>query len=230
MDSALEPLATAHIADAIVALAGSLALPPPGLRSNRPGSMVIGPAAPVRHFGSVDVILERIHAAPHGTILVVDNKGRLDEGCVGDLVAAEAKACGLSGVVIFGAHRDSAAINVLGVPLWSLGPFPFGPRDACERTPDYLDYAELGSVKVTAEHVVAADDDGVVVFESARADQIVALARAIRDKEVRQSQLVADGRTLREQLKLDDYLRDLAVDPALTFREHLSAIGGAIET
>lgn len=230
MDRAPEALAAAHIADAIVALGHPLILPPQGLRPNRLGSAVIGPAAPVRHFGSVDVILERIHTAPPGAILVVDNEGRLDEGCVGDLVAAEAKACGLAGIVIFGAHRDSAAINALGVPLWSLGAFPFGPREARERTPGYLDHAQLGPVRVTAKHLVAADDDGVVVFDAALADQILSSARAIRDKELRQSRLVAEGRTLREQLQLDDYWRKAADEPSLTFREHLSAIGRAIET
>lgn len=225
-----QALATAHIADAVVALGHEVTLPPSGLTSNLPGSIVLGQAAPVRHFGSVDVILERIHAAPRGAVLIVDNDGRLDEGCVGDLVAAEAKACGLAAIVIFGAHRDSVAINALSLPLWSFGPFPFGPREARQRAADYLDYANLGALRVTAQHVIAADDDGVVAFDSAMADEVIGKARAIMEKEARQSQLVAGGKTLSEQLQLDDYLHNVAANPALTFREHLNAIGGAIET
>ena len=43
-------------------------------------------------------------AAP-GDVLVVDNGGRLDEACVGDLVALEAQAAGVEGMVIWGLHR-----------------------------------------------------------------------------------------------------------------------------
>jgi regulator of RNase E activity RraA len=42
-------------------------------------------------------------------VLVVDNGGRLDEACAGDLVALEAQAAGLEGLVIWGLHRDTAS-------------------------------------------------------------------------------------------------------------------------
>jgi regulator of RNase E activity RraA len=43
----------------------------------------------------------------HGDVLVVDNGGRLDEACVGDLVALEAKHAGVAGIAIWGLHRDT---------------------------------------------------------------------------------------------------------------------------
>ena len=45
---------------------------------------------PARHYGSVDVFLEALSSAGPGDVLVIDNGGRTDEACIGDLVALEA--------------------------------------------------------------------------------------------------------------------------------------------
>jgi len=50
---------------------------------------------------------------------VVDNGGRLDESCVGDLVVHEADTAGLAGIVIWGLHRDTTDIQTIGLPVWS---------------------------------------------------------------------------------------------------------------
>ena len=65
-------------------------------------------------------------AAP-GDVLVVDNGGRLDEACVGDLVALEAQAAGVEGMVIWGLHRDTADIRAIGLPVFSLERSPLAP-------------------------------------------------------------------------------------------------------
>ena len=66
-------------------------------------------------------------AAP-GDVLVVDNGGRLDEACVGDLVVLEAQAASLEGMVVWGLHRDTGDIRAIGLPVFSLGARPNGPR------------------------------------------------------------------------------------------------------
>ena len=77
-----------------------------------PGSRLAGRASPTRHVGSVDIFLEAFETAAPGDVLVVDNGGRLDEACVGDLVVLEAQAAGLDGIVIWGLHRDTARSQV----------------------------------------------------------------------------------------------------------------------
>ena len=74
------------------------------LRAVVPGSRLAGRVCPARHAGSVDAFLEAFETAAPGDVLVVDNGGRLDEACVGDLVALEAHAAGMEGMVIWGLH------------------------------------------------------------------------------------------------------------------------------
>ena len=94
---------------------------------SEPGEPIAGPALPAAHGGSVDVFLEAIEGAPRtGGILVVDDEGRTDEACIGDLVVGEAKAAGLAGIVVWGAHRDAAELARIGLPVWSLGRYPRG--------------------------------------------------------------------------------------------------------
>ncbi|HYE86725.1 MAG TPA: hypothetical protein VEA16_10245, partial [Vicinamibacterales bacterium] len=100
--------------DASVQLALPVRVGPGGLTCNIAGSKVAGPARPARHAGSTDVFLEAIAGAAKGDVLVIDNGGRRDEGCIGDLVVGEAFMSGISGTVCWGAHRDTAAILTIG--------------------------------------------------------------------------------------------------------------------
>ena len=106
-----------------------------------PGSRLAGRVSPARHVGSVDIFLEALEGAEQGDVMVVDNGGRLDESCVGDLVALEAQAAGLDGIVIWGLHRDTADIRAIGLPVFSLGMVPTGPQRLGVRAHDALESA-----------------------------------------------------------------------------------------
>jgi regulator of RNase E activity RraA len=190
---------------------------------------VAGRVCPARHAGSVDVFLEAFETATAGDVLVVDNAGRLDEACVGDLVALEAQAAGLSGMVIWGLHRDTADIRAIGLPVFSLGAIPTGPLRLDARSPHALESADVGDWTVTREDVVVADDDGVLFVPGARAEEVWTLAEKIRDTERRQAERIRAGDSLRRQVQFSDYLAQRERAPSLSFRDHLRAVGGAIE-
>jgi len=218
------------LADAAIRLGLPFEVAPRALRRLVPGDPIAGPPVPCRHAGSVDLFLEVFETAPRGGILVIDNEGRDDEGCIGDLTVAEARAAGLAGILVWGRHRDDAIVRTLGLPVWSLGTCLSGPRGARPRADDGLIAATVGDVHVTPADVVAADDDGVLFLRAASWDAVATAAAEIVRVEGAQAAAIARGVTLREQLRFAEYLARRADDPAYTFRVHLARMGGAIET
>ena len=156
-------LTTAHLADACIRAHIPVRGAPALLQALVPGSRLVGRASPARHVGSVDVFLEALESAAPGDVLVVDNGGRLDESCVGDLVALEVQAAGLEGIVIWGLHRDTADIRAIGLPVFSLGAIPTGPQRLDVRPEGALESAVVGDWTVSREDLILGDDDGVLL-------------------------------------------------------------------
>jgi regulator of RNase E activity RraA len=184
---------------------------------------------PARHSGSVDVFLEAMEAAHAGDVLVIDNQGRSDEACVGDLVALEARECGLAGIVVWGLHRDTAELREIALPVLSYGSLAAGPRRLEAAHPDALVSARFGDFEVTRADIVVADDDGALFVPAARWSEVLDTANDISERERAQAAAVRAGTTLRKQLRFADYLARRAADPSYTFRLHLRRLGGAIE-
>jgi regulator of RNase E activity RraA len=222
-------LTTAHLADACIRAQIPVRCAPALLHAVVAGSRVVGRAAPARHVGSVDIFLEALEGAVPGDVLVVDNGGRLDESCVGDLVALEVQAAGLEGIVVWGLHRDTADIRAIGLPVFSLGAIPTGPQRLDVRPRDALESAALGDWTVSSDDLVLGDDDGVLLLPAARAGDIFTLAETIRDTEQRQAELMRRGVSLRSQVQFDAYLAHREMTPSLSFRDHLRGAGAAIE-
>jgi regulator of RNase E activity RraA len=164
-----------------------------------------------------------------GQVLVIDNGGRLDEGCIGDLIALEAENFGLAGIIVWGAHRDTPELRRIGLPIFSYGTCPCGPQRLDPRDPSALRSAQFGDFLVERGDIVFADDDGCLFTAAERIDDLLQVAREIWQRERRQAEAIKSGHSLREQLEFARYLEKRAADPSYTFREHLRKISGAIE-
>lgn len=233
MPTTATALPTAAVADACLRLGVPLRMGPAKLGALARGALVAGRALPVTHAGSVDVFLDVIDRAvmagiAQGAVLVVDNGGRDDEACVGDLVALEAREAGLAGIVIWGRHRDTAQIIEMTMPLWSLGALPAGPR----RVPPAgraMRTAWLDGVEVTADDIIVADDDGVLVVAMHEWSRVAESARQIQATELAQAERMRAGESLRDQLDFAGFRARQAHEPDLSLRRYLAERGGAIE-
>ncbi len=222
-------LSTPLVADACLRAGLPLRVAPPGIGAVIAGQRVAGRALPARHYGSVDVFLEAFSSAAQGDVLVVDNGGRDDEACVGDLVVLEAQAAGAGGVLVWGRHRDTADLAQIALPVFSYGRCPAGPARLDAQEPSALVSARFGACLVTRDDIVFGDDDGVVFVAASQAGQVLAAARQIGAVERDQARKIQAGQTLRQQTAFSEYLTRRAAEPSCTFRQHLRRIGGAIE-
>ncbi|ADW67586.1 ribonuclease E activity regulator RraA [Granulicella tundricola] len=97
-----------------------------------------------------------------GEILVVDAGCSLRIAILGDRIASSAIANGWRGVIIFGAVRDSAALEILPFHVKALG---FVPRKSAKLGSGEIDVPlHCGGITFTPGHVLYSDSDGVVVL------------------------------------------------------------------
>jgi 4-hydroxy-4-methyl-2-oxoglutarate aldolase len=229
LSRAFAPLSTPLIADAALRLKIPFRIAPAGIRPVTPNQRLAGLALPVRHFGSVDVFLEAMQGAHPGDILIIDNGGRLDEGCIGDLTALEAENCQLAGMIVWGVHRDTTELRQIRLPIFSYGAWPSGPQRLDARDSSALHSARFGNFVVERGDVAFADDDGCLFVLAEHIDNLLSVAHEIWERERRQAEAIKSGRSLREQLDFARYLEKRVANPNYTFREHLRKISGAIE-
>jgi regulator of RNase E activity RraA len=225
----LSQLSTPHLADACLSTGTPLRCGPAQLKPLAPGATCCGRVFPVRHVGSVDVFLEALENAQSGDVLVVDNGGRVDEACVGDLIAMEVQNAGVRGIVIWGLHRDSTQLLRIGLPLFSMGAIPVGPQRLDPLSPDCMYWARVGAWVVTAADYVACDDDGVIFLPGARLPEIIAAAADIAEKERCHAERMRAGVSFRDQTRFPEYLAMRERHPSLTFREYLKKVASTIE-
>ncbi|HYS10715.1 MAG TPA: RraA family protein [Myxococcales bacterium] len=225
----LRALTTPHLADACLRAGAAVRCAPAALRPVAPGMRCAGRARPARHVGSVDVFFEALGSAASGDVLVADNGGRLDEACIGDLVALEVKNAGLAGMIVWGLHRDTDELIGIGLPIFSLGAIPVGPQRVDPRSPDAFSWARVGPFVVTGSDLVVADADGVIFLPEDRLPAIVTAAESIRATEREQAEKMRSGTSFRQQARFDEFLAQRAAHPGLGFREHLRRLGRAIE-
>lgn len=160
-------------------------------------SKLAGPAVTVKcHPGDNLIIHQAIYKAEPGSVLVIDAHGYTGAGPMGEIVAIACQERGIAGIIVDGACRDANDIEDLGFPFFCRGFNPGGTVK--ERWGTINETIQCGGVVVNPGDIVVGDADGVVVVPKEKAEEVLAKAKAIAEKEVKVRELLRQGKTTLE--------------------------------
>jgi regulator of ribonuclease activity A len=124
-----------------------------------------GPIATVKVHEDNALVRQALEQDGKGQVFVVDGGGSTRCALVGDLLAALAQKNLWAGIIVYGCIRDSVAIGKIpiGVKAINTNPRKSIKKGAGDRNiPVYF-----ADVRFTPGHFVYADEDGVLVSETA---------------------------------------------------------------
>jgi regulator of RNase E activity RraA len=123
-----------------------------------------------------------IDAASPGDVIVIDNRGDLQNNCWGEILSMGAKMKGVAGVVVDGAARDIDACREFGFPVYGRGTVPLTARGRIMEE-SFNGIIRVGDVQVRPGDIVMADINGVVIIPVERLDEVLTAAEEILQKE-----------------------------------------------
>ncbi|MCC8395549.1 RraA family protein [Paraburkholderia sp. MMS20-SJTR3] len=143
---------------------------------------VAGPAVTVEvRVGDNLAIHAALAIAKPGDVIVVDGKGDISCALLGEIMAAQAKASGIAGIIIDGAVRDAHELANGDYPIFSAGLNPCGPtKSVAGRVNAPI---SMGGAPVNPGDLVVGDADGVVVIARHDVARIIDLAQKKLDME-----------------------------------------------
>ncbi|HKF78463.1 MAG TPA: RraA family protein [Candidatus Dormibacteraeota bacterium] len=147
-----------------------------------------------------------IDDVPPGSIVVLDNCGRLDSTVWGDILTIIAHRMKLGGTVINGVCRDAARSLELGYPIFSRGVYMRTGKGRVQADAVQVPVS-LGEVRVEPGDLVVGDADGIVVIPRSRQEEVLAASREISEAEARIRQEIERGSRLDEARRRHRYFQ-----------------------
>jgi 4-hydroxy-4-methyl-2-oxoglutarate aldolase len=110
---------------------------------------------------------------------------------VGDLLATQAKAQGVAGLLIDAAIRDVEELRELGLPIWARW---VRIRGADKAVPGTIDEpVVVGGATIRAGDIVVLDADGAAVVAAERIEDVLAASREREEREWVKREKLRDG-------------------------------------
>ena len=150
----------------------------------------------LRARGGLDAQQQAVEQIRPGEILVIEARGDITAGTIGDILALRAQVRGAAGIVTDGAIRDSRALRETGIPVYHGGSHPAA---AGRRHVPWEANVTVACAGVTVQpgDILAGDADGVVVVPRGIAGEVAADAA----EQERQEEFIADRVTAGESVE-----------------------------
>jgi len=139
-----------------------------------------------------------------GDVLVVAPTEPCEHGYFGELLATAVQHRGVRGLVIEAGVRDIAELERMQFPVWSKHVSALGTVK--ERLGTVNDAITIAGVQVEPGDIVVADDDGVVIVQRERAQEVLEAAKQREEKEAQSRARYAAGEL---SLDVSDMREDL---------------------
>jgi 4-hydroxy-4-methyl-2-oxoglutarate aldolase len=157
-----------------------------------PTMKVVGPAFPVEVRPGDNLMFHvALALARPGDVVIVDGKDYQSSALLGELMATQAAAAQLAGLVVDGAARDTEVLSAGALPVFASGRNPAGPTKGLGGTVG-VDIS-IGGVAVRAGDLVIGDCDGVVVIPREQVDAALDAGEAKVRAEAQRLQEIKEG-------------------------------------
>ncbi|MBK4783809.1 MAG: RraA family protein [Pantoea sp. Pent] len=157
-----------------------------------PQMKVAGPAITVEvRPGDNLAIHAALAIAQPGDVLVVDGKGDISCALLGEIMATQAEASGIAGIIIDGAVRDADALAQGSYPVFAAGLNPSGPTKSIPGRVNHP--VSVAGASIEPGDLVVGDADGVVVIAKQDVERIIDLAAKKLDAETRRIAGIKQG-------------------------------------
>ena len=166
-----------------------------GVAPLKPGTRLLGAARTLRYLpmredlDTLDTLGARSNAQRAviedfraGEVLVIEGRGDLRAGSLGNILALRLQVRGAAGIVTDGAFRDSPNIRRLDIPCYAAGQNA-NTNLTIYHPADYDLPIGCGGVLVEPGDAVVGDDEGIVVIPARLADEV---ARDALEQETRE--------------------------------------------
>jgi regulator of RNase E activity RraA len=139
--------------------------------------------------------VDAIFSASPGDVIVIDNRGDLNNNCWGEILSMGALKKGISGVVVDGAVRDVDTCEEFGFPVHARGTVPITARGRIVQEAWNIP-VRIGNIPVIPGDVMVADVNGVVAIPAAKLELVLDAAEAIAMKELAMVEALRQGQSM----------------------------------
>ncbi len=193
------PLSSCTVADAM----GRFNFMHPAIQA-RTGLPLCGVAVTVNARPGDNLMIHKVmQVARAGEIVVVNTGENITSAVFGDMICETSVAMGIGGIVVDGAIRDVDGIRQLGFPAFSRAVSP----GSCDRDgPGEINVPiSCGGIVVCPGDIVVGDADGVAVVPRAHAEEVLATAQLMMERERLRIAEIKSGTTF--NVAIDETLR-----------------------